>query len=150
MSSINNSPFQFQTGAIKSAGRFLSSVRRAVPFQFQTGAIKSLPWLSQQFSLWLRFNSKLVRLKVRTCCSPGRCLPRFNSKLVRLKEPSRLRKSCSAQNGFNSKLVRLKGDNIEFVKPWCKGFNSKLVRLKVSGEHPHPAKEPVSIPNWCD
>ena len=43
-------PFQFQTGAIKSAIVVDDAIRISKTFQFQTGAIKSFAWMPKQFT----------------------------------------------------------------------------------------------------
>ena len=76
--------FQFQIGAIKSQNNDVTA-RATREFQFQIGAIKSYG-IVREDRQHSRFNSKLVRLKVRTVISCLLLLTiRFNSKLVRLK-----------------------------------------------------------------
>ena len=76
-------------------------------FQFQTGSIKSE--VDARFSKPPRcFNSKLVRLKVKTQIGEKVAYMRFNSKLVRLKAYKHATTLCMFAC-FNSKLVRLKG-----------------------------------------
>ena len=61
--------FRFQTGSIKSA---MFQQKKDLPilgFRFQTGSIKSHLIFSDAQRL-ISFDSKLVRLKVATLCSP--------------------------------------------------------------------------------
>ena len=66
--------FQFQTGSIKRRS-FDRQWFRQTMFQFQTGSIKSEP-LHRRCETYSRFNSKLVRLKVRARLN-GRITHRF-------------------------------------------------------------------------
>ena len=78
--------FRFQTGSIKSESpRIMLSV---FVFRFQTGSIKSETTETQRLTPDTRFDSKLVRLKVRICSASLRGRQRFDSKLVRLKGDS--------------------------------------------------------------
>ena len=61
---LEASKFQFQIGAIKSLSK-VSSSAWLTKFQFQIGAIKSFATCFEMTAMnLLRFNSKLVRLKV--------------------------------------------------------------------------------------
>ena len=100
------SAFQFQTGAIKRGETCVIYVAWML-FQFQTGAIKS-HGVSFPRVPFLRFNSKLVRLKVLSDPNTQTMIERgFNSKLVRLKVYVNASTDL-IMNSFNSKLVRLK------------------------------------------
>ena len=61
-SPISFRKFQFQTGSIKRS-QYPLVVLPTGTFQFQTGSIKSFSHIEQTYEK-LRFNSKLVRLKV--------------------------------------------------------------------------------------
>ena len=79
--------FRFQNGSIKSV-REASVEIDYLQFRFQNGSIKS-QYLIIDVAFVVRFDSKMVRLKVRHTrwvSSLRRC---FDSKMVRLKERAR-------------------------------------------------------------
>ena len=164
--------FQFQTGAIKRRHVIGARGVQSCEFQFQTGAIKSRISICGKTAL-SRFNSKLVRLKVRLWLTMRFGFPkRFNSKLVRLKVLRGCRSSLRRIQ-FQFQTGAIKRENILrcWSWDWC-SFNSKLVRLKVACmwyllvevkfQFQTGAIKSnrttncwgnimsVSIPNWCD
>ena len=99
--------FQFQTGSIKRH-HHAHPLQLSTPFQFQTGSIKRVSCRRLRHLACIRFNSKLVRLKVASFAIFLLGFKnRFNSKLVRLKVFFG-RNITSCISSFNSKLVRLK------------------------------------------
>ncbi len=84
-SNRTNNKFQFQNGTIKS-GFSIPATGTLLLFQFQNGTIKSVPVKLATRIEVLRFNSKMVRLKVHSLIIPKTIFICFNSKMVRLKE----------------------------------------------------------------
>jgi len=107
----------------------LSAMTPSLPFwmfQFQNGAIARQSRCQRGLHL-LSFNSKMVRLQVKS---------------GKIKS---IRKFC-----FNSKMVRLQVDNRGTVLATLTCFNSKMVRLQGQCSTHPIAPLVVSIPKWCD
>ena len=78
--------FQFLCGAIKSGLR-CGHFRKVQWFQFLCGAIKRLKKMTKEELLAQRFNSCVVRLKVKVASAATEVTASFNSCVVRLKVP---------------------------------------------------------------
>ena len=99
-------------------------------FQFQTGAIKRHPLCNLYYSI-LSFNSKLVRLKVKSRVFQNLIWVVFQFQTGAIKSEKLPEEYQTPFLSFNSKLVRLKAIHIDGQWLTWIGFNSKLVRLKV-------------------
>ena len=100
-----------------------------VEFQFQTGSIKSPDLASLGMSLYICFNSKLVRLKASVYNQRLQRVYRFNSKLVRLKVTTSWNANVAIKFQFQTgSIKRLLLNTKSRLNSGC--FNSKLVRLK--------------------
>ena len=143
--------FQFHNGSIKSYKRHPMSDLAGRAFQFHTGSIKRLSLASGPGDEEPRFNSILVRLKVKTSHLTSEIPQRFNSILVRLKVL--LKSTLTMLNlSFNSILVRLK-------EAWrsCRGQEILRFQFHTGSIKSHPKWMArlrkgftVSIPYWFD
>ena len=94
-------------------------------FQFQTGSIKSIS-LTFPYRRKLRFNSKLVRLKVADDIYTTGATMTFQFQTGSIKRSSKNSESVKSSS-FNSKLVRLKG----FMKTVNILYAILMVRVKL-------------------
>ena len=142
--------FRFHTGSIKRAFLF-SSVGSLLLFRFHTGSIKSPPANPSDTQTDRRFDSILVRLKVRTMkkrCS--RMYFSFDSILVRLKVRDGA-EQLQPLRSFDSILVRLK--DAEYVSRIITSATFRFHTGSIKSKKLCPyllAQYVVSIPYWFD
>ena len=149
-SALDKKKFRFQTGSIKRCKLQCMSFRSAW-FRFQTGSIKRRRGTPADVFSVLGFDSKLVRLKVKSWCRDHLGEVCFDSKLVRLKDQG------ATQAMLFPVVFRFQTGSIKRrqLRCWMRshsisGFDSKLVRLKVFRQGDLAEELSVSIPNWFD